>query len=417
SYATFIHLVAGGAAGTFGAIVTCPLEVLKTRLQSSTAKSTLINNNNTGSLIGADISKLASNHKHKTSTSASTHHLRSAAAAHKRAVSFSGLPIIDCFKTIVRNEGWRALFKGLGPNLVGVAPSRAIYFCTYSNVKSFLNSSFQSSSESPIIHMTSAASAGFVSCTATNPIWFVKTRLQLSNDSMTVMQCMKSIYKSAGALGFYKGITASYMGISETIIHFVIYEFMKSQIQQRRSMTLANQSTISSASSGHQTVNMQQNVVSNTRTGESSKPTQQTDKYTGNVQLEQQTVVLRNAQSDSVASGDDPNSNNNNSTTNDIGKSNNPQLDYYIFLQYMIASAFSKTIASSLAYPHEVARTRLREEGDRYQRFCQTIVLVWREEGLVGLYRGLSIQLLRSIPFTAVTMSTYELLVTIMSSA
>lgn len=37
-------------------------------------------------------------------------------------------------------EGTRALFKGLGPNIVGVAPSRAIYFCAYSQSKSFLNS-------------------------------------------------------------------------------------------------------------------------------------------------------------------------------------------------------------------------------------------------------------------------------------
>lgn len=31
-------------------------------------------------------------------------------------------------------------------------------------------------------------------------------------------------------MGFYKGITASYVGISETVIHFVIYEALKSKI-------------------------------------------------------------------------------------------------------------------------------------------------------------------------------------------
>lgn len=55
---------------------------------------------------------------------------------------------------------------------------RAIYFCTYSTVKNFCNENF-TSPETPFIHMIAAASAGFVSCTATNPIWFVKTRLQL----------------------------------------------------------------------------------------------------------------------------------------------------------------------------------------------------------------------------------------------
>ncbi len=37
-----------------------------------------------------------------------------------------------------------------------------------------------------------------------------------------------------GILGFYKGITASYFGISETVIHFVIYEAIKAELISRR---------------------------------------------------------------------------------------------------------------------------------------------------------------------------------------
>lgn len=43
------------------------------------------------------------------------------------------------FRLIVETEGSRALFKGLGPNIVGVAPSRAIYFGAYSQTKASLN--------------------------------------------------------------------------------------------------------------------------------------------------------------------------------------------------------------------------------------------------------------------------------------
>lgn len=50
----------------------------------------------------------------------------------------------------------------------------------------------------------------------------------------TTMSCIKSIYRQSGLVGFYKGITASYFGISETIIHFVIYEFIKSKLKERR---------------------------------------------------------------------------------------------------------------------------------------------------------------------------------------
>lgn len=47
---------------------------------------------------------------------------------------------------------------------------------------------------------------------------------------MTVTQCVKKIYQTSGILGFYKGITASYFGISETVIHFVIYEAIKAKL-------------------------------------------------------------------------------------------------------------------------------------------------------------------------------------------
>ena len=61
-------------------------------------------------------------------------------------------------RLIVEKEGTRALFKGLGPNLVGVAPSRAIYFCSYSQSKKTYNQIFPC--ESPIVHICSAATAG-----------------------------------------------------------------------------------------------------------------------------------------------------------------------------------------------------------------------------------------------------------------
>ena len=59
----------------------------------------------------------------------------------------------------------------------------------------------------------------------------------------------------------------------------------------------------------------------------------------------------------------------------------------------------------------EVARTRMREAGGKYRSFWQTLRLVHKEEGRVGLYRGLGTQLVRQIPNTAIMMATYELTV------
>lgn len=359
---TFIHLFAGGIAGTAGAVVTCPLEVVKTRLQSSSASFISV----PPRIVTDHVGKLSSS---SSSAAAATghnepHHLRSNSAAsehhhHSRqrvcastllsrrrpsilaipqcglSTSVQSVSIWQCLKHIVQTEGGRALFKGLGPNIVGVAPSRAIYFCAYSKAKNALNTVGIIPANSPLVHIMSASCAGFVSATLTNPIWFVKTRLQLdynANAKQSVTECVRRIYATQGLTGFYKGITASYVGISETVIHFVIYEALKKKLNEMRD----------------------------------ANP------------------------------GDDK-------TSRD-------------FLEFMAAGATSKTIASVVAYPHEVARTRLREEGNKYRSFWQTIHTVWKEEGKAGLYRGLGTQLVRQIPNTAIMMATYEAVVYVLSN-
>ena len=59
----------------------------------------------------------------------------------------------------------------------------------------------------------------------------------------------------------------------------------------------------------------------------------------------------------------------------------------------------------------EVVRTRLRQEGDKYNGFLQTLNLIIKEEGYRGMYKGIGTHLLRQIPNTAIVMATYELLI------
>lgn len=66
---------------------------------------------------------------------------------------------------------------------------------------------------------------------------------------------------------------------------------------------------------------------------------------------------------------------------------------------------------SSISVFAEVVRTRLRQVGDKYKSFFQTLTLVFKEEGYHGLYRGLGTQLVRQIPNTAIMMATYEAVV------
>jgi solute carrier family 25 folate transporter 32 len=84
--------------------------------------------------------------------------------------------------------------------------------------------------------------------------------------------------------------------------------------------------------------------------------------------------------------------------------------------ELIAASALSKAVASTSAYPHEVLRSRLMAQrlSDpqemRYKGVLDMIRRIAREEGLRGYYRGLLPNLLRTVPNAAITFTTYELI-------
>lgn len=366
----YIHLVAGGLAGSTGTLLTSPLEVVKTRFQSSTSsfkqiieqqhKAGEANKLSTSTTIGhiknsctsnlnnlSNRVKLASRAAHSCSLNSTIFFKNNHLSQHSSNLMTSGfnfdtsqqnfkclntsskvlhrpgLGIYLHLKFIIQNEGVKALYKGLGPTLIGVAPYRAIYFYTYANSKQFF-ARFMGEDRS-IMHICSAFVAGFSAVSVTNPIWFIKTRLQLdeSRRGVTISQVVNKILKEKGVLGFYKGISASYFGVMETALYFVIYEKLK--------------------------------AISNKHLSDSESNMR--------------------------------------------------------FVGYFTSAGFSKSLASCLCYPHEVARTRLRQEGNKYVGFIQTLSLVFKEEGARGLYKGMATHLVRQIPNTMIVMTTYELIV------
>lgn len=52
---------------------------------------------------------------------------------------------------------------------------------------------------------------------------------------MSAFECVRKVYRSDGFKGFYRGMSASYAGISETVIHFVIYESIKRRLLEYKS--------------------------------------------------------------------------------------------------------------------------------------------------------------------------------------
>uniref|UniRef100_A0A060TG07 ARAD1D19206p n=1 Tax=Blastobotrys adeninivorans TaxID=409370 RepID=A0A060TG07_BLAAD len=202
----WLHFVAGGVGGMAGALVTCPLDVVKTRLQSDFYGS-----------------------RHVASTASKIPGLRHVADT------------LSILTNVYRAEGVRSLFKGLGPNLVGVIPSRSINFFTYGTGKEFIATNFNDGKEATWVHLLAAANAGIVTSTATNPIWLVKTRLQLDKSTAVNGQrqyknsvdCIRKVLSQEGIAGLYRGLTASYLGVAESSLQWVLYEQMKAFIRKR----------------------------------------------------------------------------------------------------------------------------------------------------------------------------------------
>lgn len=203
------------------ATLTAPLDVLKTRLQSDFYQA---------QLQQSRLAKGISPHAHLS-------HFRSGLLHFQETFQILG--------SVHRVEGWRALFKGLGPNLIGVVPARSINFFVVGNGKRIIADYGNNGKEDAWVVLCAAAMAGIVTSTVTNPIWLIKTRLQLDKDVVAKAgmaatrtyknswDCIKQVVHKEGIRGLYKGMSASYLGVTESTIQWVLYEQMKKSLAKR----------------------------------------------------------------------------------------------------------------------------------------------------------------------------------------
>ena len=205
------HALAGSAAGAIAATIVCPLDVLNTRLQVSTLR------------VGGD----------------------------------AYVSTLQSLSAIARTEGALGLYRGLTPTIVALLPNWAVYFTVYEGLKEFMEPAHgdgggseatgAAPSSSPHLrHMISAAGAGMATVFVTNPLWVVKTRLQVQHSEALrasmprrvpysgAFSALRRVAAEEGVRGLYSGLAPSLAGISHVVIQFPVYEQLKLELATRR---------------------------------------------------------------------------------------------------------------------------------------------------------------------------------------
>ncbi|XP_015145251.1 calcium-binding mitochondrial carrier protein Aralar1 isoform X2 [Gallus gallus] len=174
----------GSIAGAVGATAVYPIDLVKTRMQ---------NQRSTGSVVGELMYKNS----------------------------------FDCFKKVLRFEGFFGLYRGLLPQLIGVAPEKAIKL----TVNDFVRDKFTKKDGSiPLpAEILAGGCAGASQVIFTNPLEIVKIRLQVAGEITTGPRVSAlSVMKDLGLLGLYKGAKACFLrDIPFSAIYFPVYAHSK----------------------------------------------------------------------------------------------------------------------------------------------------------------------------------------------
>ncbi|KAI0877016.1 mitochondrial carrier domain-containing protein [Hypoxylon argillaceum] len=180
----------GSVAGAFGAFMVYPIDLVKTRMQNQR---------------GADPGQ----------------------RLYKNSV--------DCFRKVVANEGFRGLYSGVLPQLVGVAPEKAIKL----TVNDMVRGVFTDKKSGQILlpyEILAGGTAGACQVVFTNPLEIVKIRLQVQGEMVKATEGAQKrsamwIVRNLGLKGLYKGASACLLrDVPFSAIYFPTYNHLKKDL-------------------------------------------------------------------------------------------------------------------------------------------------------------------------------------------
>jgi solute carrier family 25 (mitochondrial folate transporter), member 32 len=153
------------------------------------------------------------------------------------------LGAIRVFSSIVKHEGIAGVYQGWSPAVIGSAVSWGGYFFLYEGFKNQLKAAKVERGQAPVLNsmdnFTMAIGSGACMVLLTNPVWLIKTRMQLQLKKSAhviegsaqpykgMIDAARTIVREEGFWALYKGTVPAMALTSHGGVQFVAYEFLK----------------------------------------------------------------------------------------------------------------------------------------------------------------------------------------------
>jgi len=153
----------------------------------------------------------------------------------------------DCLTKVARDEGPTALFKGLSPTLMGVAPFEAVQFTFYNWIKDLRAEQKLKNAPTPaegklgtFDFLALGCVAGAVAQQAAYPFDLIRKRFMAQSNAAGMLKtqytstlgCFQDIIKKEGVLGLYKGTLPNLLKVCPyAAIMWATYEQVKGVLE------------------------------------------------------------------------------------------------------------------------------------------------------------------------------------------
>ncbi|XP_057516047.1 mitochondrial uncoupling protein 1 [Amaranthus tricolor] len=142
---------------------------------------------------------------------------------------------LNAYSTIVKQEGFRALWTGVGPNVARNAIINAAELASYDQVKQTLLR-IPGFKDNVVTHLFAGLGAGFFAVCIGSPVDVVKSRMMGDSQYKSTVDCFIKTLKNDGPLAFYKGFIPNFGRLgSWNVIMFLTLEQAKKVVSSLES--------------------------------------------------------------------------------------------------------------------------------------------------------------------------------------